>query len=82
VKADERALLEACIAGARANGGRNGFHPADPCAREIGASLGIHEKRVHYLLDKWTWWDCGVSVGTGWFSDITAAEAALLEEQK
>lgn len=38
---------------------------------EVGAELGIHAKRVEYLLDKWSergWWDYGISARTGWFT--------------
>ena len=40
-------------------------------ADHAGRDLGIHPKRVHYLLLKWAdrgWWDYGVSVRSGWFT--------------
>jgi len=50
-----------------------------PFADAVGASLGIHPKRVDYLLQKWTdkgWWNYGVSARSGWLepAGIEAAE--------
>lgn len=39
-------------------------------AEVIGESIGIHWKRTHSLLYKWSdkgWWNYGVSVRTGFF---------------
>lgn len=80
MKPDERELLRLCIAGADANKD-NPRHPTYPFAREIGASIGINHKRVDHILNKWKWWESGVSVGTGWFSDIEAARNALNKEK-
>jgi hypothetical protein len=54
--------------------------PERPMADEVGAGLGIHTNRVHYVLDKWAgkgWWNYGVSLRTGWFTD--AAPQQLME---
>lgn len=43
-----------------------------PFADKVGAQLGIHEKRVYGLLNKWTdrdWWEFGVSMRSGWFTE-------------
>ncbi len=75
MKPDERALLTALRAD-RAQPGRTGTF-----ADEIGDGLGMHHKRVQYLLYKWAdrnWWEYGVSARTGWFTENgwKATEAA------
>lgn len=48
-----------------------------PFADAIGEQLGMHEKRVYSLLNKWTdrdWWEFGVSMRSGWFTE-SAPEA-------
>ncbi len=45
---------------------------------DIGERLGMHTKRTLYLLDKWTdkgWWEYGVSLRTGWFTELGLEEA-------
>lgn len=42
--------------------------------------LRIPEKRGYRLLEKWAnngWWDCGVSIRAGWFTET--APASLYE---
>ena len=39
---------------------------------DIAKELDIPEKRAHYWLEKWIrkgWFECGVSVRTGWLTD-------------
>lgn len=62
MKDDERALL-ALLADDAARAGR--------FADEVGGGIGIHHKRVNYILLKWAdrgWWDYGVSARTGWLT--------------
>lgn len=48
-----------------------------PCAareaiKQMVDKLLIHEKQGYATLDKWEdkgYWDCGVSLGCGWFTD-------------
>jgi hypothetical protein len=50
--------------------------------RDVGARLGIHPKRVNYLLLKWAgrdWLDYGTSPGMGWLTDAGKARAAELD---
>lgn len=50
-----------------------------PFATDIGVRLGLHPKRAHYLLEKWLdkgWWECGVSVRSGWLTGEGLARAA------
>lgn len=56
----------------RIHGGpyKNGEPGGVPFADEIGERLGIHYKRTHALLEKWSrvgWWNSGVSLRSGWF---------------
>jgi hypothetical protein len=49
---------------------------------EVGARLGIHPKRVNYLLLKWAgrdWLDYGTSPGMGWLTVAGKARAAELD---
>lgn len=51
--------------------------------RDVGARLGIHPKRVNYLLLKWAgrdWLDYGTSPGMGWLTDAGKAAAAQLAQ--
>ena len=48
-----------------------------PFADKVGADLGMHEKRVYGLLNKWTdrgWWEFGVTMRSGWFTPEAPAE--------
>jgi hypothetical protein len=66
VKPDERALLDALRVD------RAGPFLPGTFADAIGNHLGIHHKRVYYLLCKWAdrdWWEYGVSARSGWFTD-------------
>lgn len=42
-------------------------------ADDIAAEIGMHSKRCHYLLGKWTGkrnvWNYGVTARTGWFDE-------------
>lgn len=43
-----------------------------PFATEVAELLGMHPKRAIALLYKWDnngWWEWGVSVRSGWFTD-------------
>ena len=46
--------------------------PNDEFATDVGVRLGLHEKRAAYMLEKWSgkgWWECGVSLRTGWLTE-------------
>ena len=48
----------------------------------VAADLGMHEKRLQYILLKWTdkgWWDYGVSARTGWLTDKGIAQVAFTQ---
>lgn len=71
MKPDEYKLLTTLAA----MQGTNRLRPRDNdqhvFATTIGHELGIHPKRVCYLLEKWAdkgWWECGVSLRTGWLT--------------
>lgn len=58
IKEDEEEFIGAILLGVR---------PYD--AEE---ALALHPKRAEYILAKWTergWWDCGVSIMTGWVTE-------------
>lgn len=63
VKEDERKLLEILLA----------LHESLPDCQLVEAvanGLGMHHKRLTYILHKWTdrrEWNYGVSVWSGWF---------------
>ena len=72
MKPDERALM---LELARLPHIRHEF------ATDVGIALGIHVNRVEYILDKWAgkdWWDCGVSLRTGWLTEKGLAKAKEL----
>jgi len=49
-------------------------------ARHVAEQIGIPEKRLQYILEKWTdkgWWDYGVSACTGWFTEAGFALESL-----
>jgi hypothetical protein len=49
---------------------------------DVGVRLGMHRKRVNYLLLKWSdrgWFDYGTSPGMGWLTDAGKAAAAELD---
>lgn len=53
--------------------------PRAEFATDVGVRLGLHVKRALYLLEKWAdkrWWDCGVSLRTGWLTDAGQRAAA------
>lgn len=59
MKEDERTLMKAL-----ATEGRH--------TRDVVDDLGMNHKRAAYILEKWTdkgWWDYGVSVMAGWFTE-------------
>ena len=52
-----------------------------PNAEDVGISLGMHHKRVDYILNKWTnkgWWNYGVSARTGWLTEAGVSKAVEL----
>ena len=66
-KADELELLEVLLV----------FRPfqdqSPQFASHYAEKLGMHWKRCNSLLLKWTdkrWWEYGVSVRTGWFTEL------------
>ncbi len=49
-----------------------------PFVDAMGHRLGMHTKRTLYILEKWFdkgWWMCGVSLRTGWFTELGLEEA-------
>lgn len=50
----------------------NARQPGRQVIEEYARLLSMPEKRVTYLLDKWTskgWWDWGVNQYGGWFTN-------------
>jgi hypothetical protein len=81
MKPDERALLEHLLAVTREHKARGEFAHM----RRFVEAYPINQKRAWYLLGKWYdkgWFDCGVSLGAGWFNedalphDVRAPEIA------
>lgn len=70
-KPDEVALFNALRVSARTNARSPNRQPLE-FADAVGATLGIHPKRVEALLWKWTkrgWWNYGTSARGGWFEE-------------
>ena len=86
MKPDERALAAALLV---AHGGPDGHLRRQDIALAdaIGARVGLHHKRVLYILEKWMgrdWWDYGVTCRSGWFTPAgwERLTAALNARQK
>jgi hypothetical protein len=68
MKADEIALLQLAAA---VHEGPYKCNKEAPFIDALGALLGMHTKRSHYLAGKWCdkgWWDFGTTLRSGWFS--------------
>ena len=73
MKRRDEALLMACLRRHRPTPS----YPIRISALDVGRLAGIHPKRVHYLLVKWTRqgiWDYGVAPESGWFVDQDAPQ--------
>ena len=44
---------------------------------DIADKLGIDHKRAYYILHKWSFWEYGVSVRTGWIDNFVDAKHLL-----
>ncbi len=71
MKLDERQLLVLLA--------QRNEEPRRPFATHLATeALKIHPKRTEYLLEKWVskgWWECGVSLRTGWLTEKGLAAA-------
>lgn len=68
--ADEIQLYARMRRSAARNLVTGGKQPGSNIVRNHAADLGIPEKRLYYLLDKWTgkgWWEWGMNQAGGWF---------------
>lgn len=68
--ADEIELYARLWRSATVNGAFMLRQPGLTVVRQTARDLGIPEKRLYYLLDKWTgngWWEWGVNQAGGWF---------------
>lgn len=66
-KPDELALLELLKSGMKRPYNTLGVAFVYGCA----AAVGMHENRLHYILEKWAdrgIWEYGMSARTGWFT--------------
>ncbi len=81
MKDDERALL---IRLAELQGNKT-LRPREfSFATDVAVLMGIHENRANYILEKWDdkgWWNCGVSLRTGWL-EPKGIEQAEIEKAK
>ena len=82
MKEQERVFLRAVL---DAHEGPYHKNREAPFADEIAASLGFNSKWAMNKVDKWCdrgWWNCGVSLRSGWFEPegFAAATAAVMEE--
>lgn len=51
--------------------------PGRQKVEDIARTIGIPEKRVSYILEKWSgkgWWEYGVNVWCGWFTEQAPEE--------
>ncbi len=82
MKDDEYILLRELFLEKRALKLEDGsFAGFGPYPSETAKRLGMHPKRLNYILEKWTdkdWWEYGVSPQYGWMTD-EGHEAAMLE---
>lgn len=66
MKPDERAMMEIAV--------------ATGAYRDGAGDVVELTKRQSYILSKWVargWWDCGVSLRSGWVTDRAAMERCL-----
>ena len=66
---DEVELYSALRLAARQPDG-NGSQPGMRKTLQLASEMGMPERRLYYLLDKWSgngWWDWGMNQAGGWF---------------
>jgi hypothetical protein len=53
-----------------------------PTAEDVGLRLGLSTTRINFILNKWDirgWWDCGVTLRSGWLTKLGRWAAAASE---